>query len=1143
MFDPSKFVMILNENPDDLSLLLGDTKTLNVNIQNQNLEDRGYNLSLSLTLPDGIEFDSSKITPTSKIKDDNNQTIVKWTNIKDLAPNELDFTFSFTVKSSLTFSDENEIPFNYVFPISLIETSIDTMPRGSFDVANENYSNSIDMIFKAVRFSIDINVPSEILKGAGTSQSEQNWTHPYKTSAIIKNNSREDSLVNMVLTLPDGIRYIGNVIATGPDNNQLSTPFVNQITDGEGNLITKLTLNNVTLSSESENIITFDTAIWNRLQNNTGEIINHGTSLETKGSIEGEEDFIEKLSTSKALDIQVTKSSSKSKADVNENILFSFTYELGEYYDLNNIEIIDSLPDGLEYVSSSIIPNSIENDTENKVTKIIYNIGNKEANTKETVTITTLVKDFYIYLTDTPVVSGDSFINRINLSAFNFILEINIQDSANRSLYIETPTVTKELLNVYYRDGTPKLINRLAPNDLAEFSLFYDASDIEAIQKNVFIDDFFPLSLDPIDNIEYNYSGYTPEGLTPELVDPHGISFPMGDIPGNSTTQITFKVPVENLGNSGADNNLLKFKGINTESLSYSDRDQITLNIGKPNFSIFKNVSGNNINAIKAGETYTYVTTITNTNALGTETDAFNFSLVDEIDSENLILNLNSVSVSGNGTIDTPIITENRIEIPIKSLYVGQGVVLNYQVTVKSNIAPNTTITTTATNTAPYSQIFNADENNFQYTDAISENLVTIKTANVSISKTTSSENLIVGSSVEYDINVVIPVGTTAYNLKMEDILPNGQVYIPNTAQRNGLAIIPEIDNNKINFPEEPIVNATSQQITIIYSFTALIQNANKSIGAVSSTQINRANLYFDDLETDGTTKTFSRNLTITILHPNIEMNLLGKIKSSTDFFKSTIIAGSNEEIQVKLNFFNDSQVLLRNGAISIPLDDRYEFISIDDENLGTVLYDPHPDHRRLIVSVNNLSPSISGFIKFTLKTADNLPAGTKIDIEAIALQYENNLSNTKVYSGETSAPFTLSIPASLSFLPNILDRVDENTLYKVSPAGANVTLLNILTNTSKGIDSFSISIEPAELPYRLYIDTIKVADIDANQAFSSSLDEFKDLSPGEEKDISLNVDIPEDAPKGKLFNFLVTITSLTNPTVTKTILNIDPDL
>ncbi|GAA0744799.1 isopeptide-forming domain-containing fimbrial protein [Clostridium oceanicum] len=1141
MFDPSKFVMILNQNPDDLPLLLGGSKNLSVNIQNQNLEDRAYNLSLSLTLPDGIEFDSSEISPTSKIKNDNNETIVKWTNIKDLAPNELDFTFSFTVKSSLTFSDESEIPFDYVFPISLIEASIDTMPRGDFDVGNENYSSSINMIFKAVRFSININIPGEVLKGAGTSQSEQNWTHPYKTTAVIENNSREDSLVNIVLTLPDGIRYIGNVIATGPNSDELSTPFVNQITDGEGNLITRLTFNNVTLSNESENTVTFDTAIWNKLQNNTGEVINHGTSLQTRGSIEGEEEFIEEFSYSKALDIQVTKSSSKSETDVNENILFSFTYEIGEYYDLNDIEIIDSLPDGLEYISSSLIPDSVENDTENKITKIIYNIGNKEANTKETVTITTLVKDSYIYVADTPVVSGDVFVNQVSLAAFNFILGINIQGSASRALYIETPTVTKELLNIYYRDGTPKLIDRLAPNDLAEFSLFYDAEDIEAIQKDIFIDDFFPLSLDPIDNIEYNYSGYTPEGLTPELIDPHGVSFPMGDIPSNSTTQITFKVPVDNLGNSGADNNLLKLKGINTKSLSYSDRDQISLEIGEPNFSIFKDVSGNNINAIKAGETYTCVTIITNTNALGTETDAFDFSLIDEFDSEHLILNENSISITGNGSSSDPIITENSIEIPIESLYVGQGIVLNYQVTVKDNIAPDTVITKKAFNTAPYSQVFDPNEENFQYTDAIFENSVTMKSKNISISKTSESNNLIVGSQVEYDINVVIPEGTTAYNLKMEDILPDGQVYVQNTAKRNGLAIIPTLEDNKVIFPEEAIVDATSEEITIIYSFTATIQNADKAIGAISSVERNRAKVYFDDILDGGTTKTISKNLNITVFHPNMELDLTGKIKSSSDFFKSTIIAGSNEEIQVKLDFLNDSSVLLRNGAISIPLGDKYTLVSIDEKSLATVLYDPENDS--LIAAVNTLNPSISGFVKFTLKTAENLPAGTTINIQATAIQYENNLSNTKVYSGETSAPFTVMMPPSLSFLPNILDRVDENTLFKVSPAGANVTLLDILTNTSKGIDSFSISIQPAELPYKLYIDNIKVADVEANEPFSSSLDELKDLSPYEEKDVSLNVDIPQDAEKGKLYNFIVTITSLTDSSVTKTILNIDPDL
>ena len=58
--------MILSQNPDeDISVTLGGTKTLSVNVRNENLEDHAYNLSLTLTLPDGVSYDSGTEAPTS----------------------------------------------------------------------------------------------------------------------------------------------------------------------------------------------------------------------------------------------------------------------------------------------------------------------------------------------------------------------------------------------------------------------------------------------------------------------------------------------------------------------------------------------------------------------------------------------------------------------------------------------------------------------------------------------------------------------------------------------------------------------------------------------------------------------------------------------------------------------------------------------------------------------------------------------------------------------------------------------------------------------------------------------------------------------------------------------------------------------
>ncbi|MDO7203742.1 hypothetical protein Q5M85_05745 [Paraclostridium bifermentans] len=115
-----------------------------------------------------------------------------------------------------------------------------------------------------------------------------------------------------------------------------------------------------------------------------------------------------------------------------------------------------------------------------------------------------------------------------------------VTDSSNVSSSISVGSITKQFVKGYYKNGTPKTINTLAPGDLAEYLLSYNASTLKAIQKEVYIDDFFPLSADPINNLNYAYTGYNPIA-SPKLISPHGVDFYYGDIQGCHQLQLTLK--------------------------------------------------------------------------------------------------------------------------------------------------------------------------------------------------------------------------------------------------------------------------------------------------------------------------------------------------------------------------------------------------------------------------------------------------------------------------------------------------------------------------------------------------------------------------------------------------------------------------
>lgn len=86
---PSEFISQLS--PPQLDVVLGMTGDMIMSFSNTSALDTGYNLSVEVTLPDGVSYDSSTVAPTSIVNDPSGTIILKWTNIKDLSPQELNY--------------------------------------------------------------------------------------------------------------------------------------------------------------------------------------------------------------------------------------------------------------------------------------------------------------------------------------------------------------------------------------------------------------------------------------------------------------------------------------------------------------------------------------------------------------------------------------------------------------------------------------------------------------------------------------------------------------------------------------------------------------------------------------------------------------------------------------------------------------------------------------------------------------------------------------------------------------------------------------------------------------------------------------------------------------------------------------------
>lgn len=274
----SNILSMTIDKTQNIPILVGNTATFNIKIKNLSTSQRLYNLGLFLKLPDGMVLSSSTIAQTSSVTNADNSITYSWVNLKDLAPLEVDYTFSITVKCNTKFKNGTVIPFDYTFSGITVSCQADTMPRGIYDIGNEVLTQQIDMTFKTVRFYSTISTAGKVLKGAGTSASLNDYTQINTATCKFYNNSNSTSLVNISILLEDGIRYIGNINVSGTDSSKFINPTISVISIN-GKIYTQIYYGNINLSVSSTTTLTFNYAVWNQYNNNQGNFIVHGTQL------------------------------------------------------------------------------------------------------------------------------------------------------------------------------------------------------------------------------------------------------------------------------------------------------------------------------------------------------------------------------------------------------------------------------------------------------------------------------------------------------------------------------------------------------------------------------------------------------------------------------------------------------------------------------------------------------------------------------------------------------------------------------------------------------------------------------------------------------------------------------------------------
>lgn len=1133
----SEFKVFLDLNKVE-KILLGGSGNIGVNIQNTSNIERVYNVSLQLTLPDGLEVDKVISTPSKVQTSINNTTIVTWENLKDLAPNEIDYIFNIGVKSNKTYKNGEDIPFDTVFSGILLKATCDTMPRGDIDINNSIYALNNFLGIKVTKFLGVIYTSKKVLKGAGSSIEKNDYTKVYRGSFNINSVSSESN-INISFLLENGFRYIGNENVIGEDNKYFNSPIISNKVIDEVNY-TQLLFSDVTLSQNSSNIFSFDFSVWNKTNNNTGSIIPHGSELRFILYIEQNGIIYEYNYSSVAMDIITLKSANKTVVNIDDKVKYSLYVEAGGYYNIENVTIKDILPDGFKYVSSSTLPDLIEMSQSVNGTLIQYNIKSINVNGHLNISYIANVLENYMYKQDNnfnlqPIVAGDVFINNETVEGSIIELDTNVLDKSSFTITSKIPNITKKLIGVYYRDGLPK--NSLIPceNDILEYIITYDATSVNTTQKNIEIFDFFPFAVGPITDLNYVYSGYTLDGITPYSIDPYGIQWNYGNIPQGLTSTIQYKVPVLPNARGEYSTNMVKLNGYNTNNFSYSKRDFVNIDLGQPNLVFTKNISGPNYKSINLNETYTIELKLTNT-FTDTSTDAFNFTLSENINGFLLTLDTSSIKVTGSGDFGDYYVENGIINIPINKLLVGENIILTYNLKTNNNLFPNGVHTTTASITKPYSQIYNEGISNYQYN--LNKTLTTTyKTPLLTYEEKLLSENLLeVGSNAVFNIKLIVPKGMVLENTQIRTLLSAYVVYTGEFTL-NGEDITPRlIGNDTIIFPKISIIDATNSNVEINYTISTLIPDVTINKGDNKTTLTNASSVIWIP-SLDPKQYMVSNYYNFNVNHPVLDINL--KASNSLNFTGENIVSKNGGVFYIKLSYSNNSLVSIIDSYIEFYLDENVEFISfISSPKNILIFYDPNYNYIGIRYDSINIEEEKS--IVFSLKSNNNVFSNTNLIYCVKDTVYNNDISK-KLYSAENSNNITVYFPASFSFVPYSSGRVDDSTLYKITPVGSTTTFTNNIINTGNGLDSYNIKINSAPIDYKLYIGNDLVASVSKGEGLNINPNETSNLKPGEMRSLNFTVTIPYNTPLTDVYTFFVTVTSISNPSLFKTIKNIDP--
>ncbi|MGL4762545.1 MAG: hypothetical protein ACRCWG_13950 [Sarcina sp.] len=675
--------------------------------------------------------------------------------------------------------------------------------------------------------------------------------------------------------------------------------------------------------------------------------------------------------------------------DWNKTNQFSISYTTSSYLGVNFFSLTNLIPDGMTFIESvPEVTTSVDNG--DGTTSVTWNLGDLGTSTHGTIDFSLLTNT--TYFDGTQIVSTDNFISTLTGNFTHPTLGTFLTDSISKILSIATPNLSKELIGYYDKTLTEKSVDCGTVGDFIKFKITYDASNIDATQKDVFLFDYPALNMVMTEVPHYTISQDFPTDAIFELVPDNGLMIALRDISGGTYFEIEFEIEVTHEELSKTDKNLGKVSLVNKNHISTSIRDFAEIKFGTPNLKYTSTLSGPDCFVLSSNFDYELeIKNVQTQNHLNVS-DAFNIVSETIIADIFTISNLRVTSTSG-ADFQSPTLNNSTINFIINKLPANEIITLKFSIISSKlpSMGENYEIKHSLTQGTSQS-----DKSSFEYTLDNLEKTEIVIACFPAFTKLFSKSIIDAGELFTTELKILIPRGLTAFNLELTDELTTSSIEHIDNIQLNGAPITNHsITNGILTIPIVQNLDSSNSDLEYTITYTDAIYDISPINHEDKFTKTAIINWNTDSENT--TIKSLDTVSDLLVLSPEVKIDKYQRNHTKATLFSKTNLASDlNDTILYKLRLENIGKSPSYNIVVTDVLDPDLTFIKI---LVGTGTFDT--SNNTVTIRTDKLLPGY--YTEFLIETKVNNTIETEIALNEATVSYTLSLDETDVFDANTS--------------------------------------------------------------------------------------------------------------------------------------------